>query len=529
MVMSRLCKTWAVAISGAVVSGHGDEGCVNGDVHDAHVSLLQTGAAMTKPQQKADGKSETGGKLKEASSTDRTAWFDGHFEDGTDRDSQSSLLSHLVASKAQLEHLATAARGLDDRHKSHKFHTAHGSATAPTDVPPSNLLNAGVGSAPSWRSSLDSFLQDVDQQQVPKEMSVVSTKKKVLSKDVGSVADGTHPREKTHGSRQHEQRYAHALEKLDGNWITLDAVQGEESMSRRAKEAASKYRERINKARESGDAYFIHGGLQDPVDDEDIPSCMHSIDLSRARLIHNNLGGHGPDDGMPTMVFSNVVHQDQKVNLEVTALSDYRPRNTANNALVNQFGVINLETGTNATLRFTFIDPETDDYIEMPAFFFSFFDLDHGRSHGSRESIDVHGFNTFALTGTTEVQVDRRDEDDASFVSSMAGNKLDNPLMSRSLTQLQQERTVTLLFPSGLTHFDVTLREVGYVHVQGRNFFFAGPSSLVCNEQETCALFLCPNGYRRRMNSEFTICRGGHECNDQQDLELCCLEDGSSA
>merc|ERR1719428_693023 len=109
----------------------------------------------------------------------------------------------------------------------------------------------------------------------------------------------------------------------------------------------------------------------------------------------------------------------------------------------------------------------------------------------------------------------------ATFTSTMRGGKVDNPVAPLTLTRLQQDRTVALLF-SGKSSFGVTLSETGYANPQGRNFYFSGSSALVCPEDARCTSYLCPGGYSSRMNAEFLVC-AGRPCGSG-DRDTCCYE-----
>ena len=88
-----------------------------------------------------------------------------------------------------------------------------------------------------------------------------------------------------------------------------------------------------------------------------------SFDFEYAYLLHNNLGGHGPDTGVSnqTMRFVNVgrvfapgssvaIHFD----IELSAESSYTPHNASLNGFKNgRFAQVNLQAGTSVTLRAT--------------------------------------------------------------------------------------------------------------------------------------------------------------------------------
>merc|ERR1719453_2779185 len=102
----------------------------------------------------------------------------------------------------------------------------------------------------------------------------------------------------------------------------------------------------------------------------------------------------------------------------------------------------------------------------------------------------------------------------------MRGSKGDNPLEPMSMNALQRRRTVALLFENK-SEFQVTASETGYTTPQGRNIFFAGASSLICNADAKCTSFRCPAGMRLKQSAEFIVC-GTKPCS-VDDTERCCF------
>merc|ERR1719265_1820328 len=66
-------------------------------------------------------------------------------------------------------------------------------------------------------------------------------------------------------------------------------------------------------------------------------------------------------------------------------------------------------------------------------------------------------------------------------------------------------------------------REENYASSQGRNWFFAGPSSIVCDREAKCSTYECPDGYHTRTMAEFLVCAGSR-CNTRDDRDTCCYE-----
>ena len=158
----------------------------------------------------------------------------------------------------------------------------------------------------------------------------------------------------------------------------------------------------------------------------------------------------------------------------------------------------------------------------MDPFFFTFYDIDQGMSHESRESVSVWGFQEFKVPEDTELEIIPLGDDAAIFQSSLRGGKVDNPKHPRFLTEVEEERTVVLTMPA-TSEFQVTLTESNYASVeQGRNFLFSGPSSSVCGREHLCIDYTCPPGYHIRTMAEFLVCEG-RRC-EPKDRDACCYE-----
>jgi len=91
-----------------------------------------------------------------------------------------------------------------------------------------------------------------------------------------------------------------------------------------------------------------------------------------------------------------------------------------------------------------------------------------------------------------------------------------------ALTSLQAKRSVEAYFENKAT-FSVTLAESGYVNPQGRNFFFAGASTLTCEKEAKCSSYECALGWRLKQDAEFTDCLT-KPCS-VADNDACCFEE----
>jgi len=248
-----------------------------------------------------------------------------------------------------------------------------------------------------------------------------------------------------------------------------------------------------------------------------------TLDFSAATVTHSNLGGQGPDSGEETLVYSGITDQDGfVVDLVVTATSPYAPRDASKNGLQDDFGVLNIEINSAVDLLFRFMSGGQP--LVMKAFYFTFFDLDQGRAHEAREKATIRGFDSYRLSGGTSLDVEELGDSSAIFSSSMRGGKVDNPASPLSLSHLQRERSVHLEF-SDVSEFSVQLAEENYASSnEGRNWFFAGPSSIVCGRESKCSTYECPDGYHTRTMAEFLLCEGSR-CTTADDRDTCCYEE----
>lgn len=265
----------------------------------------------------------------------------------------------------------------------------------------------------------------------------------------------------------------------------------------------------------------VDAPLPDDISDsavvDEMALCDDPVDFTKASVVHSNLGGSGPDTGDETLVFGNV---KSGVNLVISATSPYTP-NSVNaqggilrNDIKNGFGVVNLASGSSVDLKFQFQDAATGAPKTMESFLFTFFDADHGMAHESREAVTVSGFSSYKFSEETALDIIETATDDAAlaagagvatFTSTMRGGKVDNPTNPMSLSELQERRTVVLMFENK-ADFTVSAGESGYANAQGRNIFFSGSSAMVCQEEAKCSSYACPDGFGEKQDAEFEVC-----------------------
>lgn len=199
----------------------------------------------------------------------------------------------------------------------------------------------------------------------------------------------------------------------------------------------------------------------------------------------NNLGGKGPrrNQRPEVMRFASVGEmRGQAFDLVVSTTNRYFRRTSRNNGCArrNGFGRLNLKGGRNVNLRFCFVQPD-DTPVTVPAFHFTFFDLDQGnrgsRGHvRGRESIEVHGFTNYTLADGSYVHAAVRG-DAGTFSSTREGHWHDNPTVPTALTEFQRRLSVTLLF-TNTQCFDATYAVSRAGRNGNRYLLFDGESNL---------------------------------------------------
>jgi len=114
---------------------------------------------------------------------------------------------------------------------------------------------------------------------------------------------------------------------------------------------------------------------------EPCPEC--SVRFSN--LVHNNLGGIGPDGGPQQMRFGRVCNvQGQDVDLVLMTISPYRGRSQIGtgpaNGLYGGTGLITVGRGSQVTVRFAFVRSGTDQFTRVGSFVITILDVDSNRS-----------------------------------------------------------------------------------------------------------------------------------------------------
>jgi len=236
-------------------------------------------------------------------------------------------------------------------------------------------------------------------------------------------------------------------------------------------------------------------------------------------LQYNNLGGMGPvTSDPPELRYSKVFttgSERQSIDLvvKVAAGAEYSPFKVERNGLwpytdgtsntvQTQMGQININSGSNCTFDFVFVESGTDTPYSLSNVLFSVYDLDQSillDTH--KRPLENHEFVVFpeavtnwTLTENPPTQIKQSGSNadgTLQFTSTTFGTLEDNPTDPEELSPLQQSRSVTVWY-SDTSEFQVTFGHeyVGGVPkvgkkkpIGGRNVIFAGPG-IYCPQEE---------------------------------------------
>ena len=120
------------------------------------------------------------------------------------------------------------------------------------------------------------------------------------------------------------------------------------------------------------------------------------IDFSASSVVHNNLGGSGPDSGPEHIRYASVATvQGRPVDLLVsTTSSGYTPEFSNGNGRQGGMGLISMKSGAKVDLKFQFVESGSNTPATVGSFTFAFLDfdrwvkgLDEVRQYGAAELV----------------------------------------------------------------------------------------------------------------------------------------------
>lgn len=238
--------------------------------------------------------------------------------------------------------------------------------------------------------------------------------------------------------------------------------------------------------------------------------------LSLAAILHSNLGGQGPDHGDEGLVYGNVFpFSDWVIDLHVNSLLTYKANNVFDNGIKGAYGKISIKSGSDATLKFSFVNRTSGELARMPNYLLSFLDFDSYNDGRSSEKITVSDFAKYFITPKSQMLVLGLN----TFGSSMKGTLADNPTHPLALTDEQKNKSITFFF-NGNSAFLVNMSVA--TGADGRNITFSGASNLVCPTRAPCSTLKCPAGHTLVTEADNTVC-SSDVCN-AKDVHTCCSQ-----
>jgi len=181
--------------------------------------------------------------------------------------------------------------------------------------------------------------------------------------------------------------------------------------------------------------------------------CKETTEVNLKDVSHNNLGGFGPDRGLPhAIIYDNALTlEDGTVTkLSVSAVEFYVPKNVKGNGVVKDgdLGMVAIKTGTDVTLKFELLHQETDEPITpIQSISLSVYDLDtQWTNTNAQESVRFCGANKFDVSQTTTLKVTEHKDGCTTFAAQEYGTSKDNPKNKAELSQKQMDHSVAAEF-----------------------------------------------------------------------------------
>jgi len=210
---------------------------------------------------------------------------------------------------------------------------------------------------------------------------------------------------------------------------------------------------------------------------------------------HQNLGDWKHDGSDPIMRYSDVVKEgDVSLDLIIANTTAYSSASPQKNGAHNAAGMVqvNVDGASSVGLHMTFVKSGTDEPYIVGAFLLTIFDFDQAKTkkkvERGIESVRIGGFSQMWLHDDNEVDVQDLGKGVfifKSLVQDVPGGT-NNPTDVLHLTEEQKKIAVGLRFDQR-TGVDMNLSVKGGGY--GRNIFFAGASSMQCDEDANHPIF----------------------------------------
>jgi hypothetical protein len=248
-------------------------------------------------------------------------------------------------------------------------------------------------------------------------------------------------------------------------------------------------------------------GSDSPVCPEYGPVERVPLDLSfdcrtKGRPTVNNLGGIGPDTGVPPNIrFSNVTtYNGRQIDVVVSTtdnvvrypVSGNTPHDDGYSGCSSQVGYVSIQSGSVLNLTYTFKDHETNAKVTLPAFAVAVLDL--GGDGGERVTVTGYSTTTVWSGGSNVINYHNGTFESCKKMStcvypaelcpgSQCPTTYPNPENSNEMTPLQRANAIRFNFDEPASSFTMTWGKKGPLQPWPSRFFVAGEYNIpqVCN------------------------------------------------
>lgn len=186
-------------------------------------------------------------------------------------------------------------------------------------------------------------------------------------------------------------------------------------------------------------------------------------DLTTSDPNDTNIGG--------TMRFAEV-DPDDSIDLVITTLSDYLPRNPSNNGSFSTNDArINMPRDSFTNFRFSFVQTGTTNPVVSNEAEIGFYDIDGQSRDNSRERIILYSTGQYTVSETSQLVFEQVNGGRIQFTSPATA--INNPANSSSLAATEENYSIKFTF-NNVSEFDIGYEIVGGNSALNRNFFFTG-------------------------------------------------------
>lgn len=252
---------------------------------------------------------------------------------------------------------------------------------------------------------------------------------------------------------------------------------------------------------------------------KDSVGCAREERFEPSHFYHSNIGGQGPDFHAPrTLFYGNVFpYSGRVIDMEITNVSYFELSLVGQKLRKPPYGFIPLETTGNLTMRFRFMDRETQQPTSVGPWFLT-------ATEG--------GLNASAKTTRLEVTLPQASESqvaaDTAVVTSggsyiLPGVELQHPAFA--LDNSDDWGALSFLMPAA-SEFNISIHiladsDFHETEDEVAFFLFTGASDIACPEVAACSSMACPAGFQLVEHANYIPCLTA-VCTVEQDQNVCC-------